>query len=88
MPADSDAAKQAAAALREVLESVLRAPITFAGEAPTSLQLAGVELVVQNVAGRVTGIRGQLQAEETRVRVRAGIVEVGGEVTDIDMTKR
>lgn len=87
VPADSDAAKQAAAALREVLESVLRAPITFAGEAPRSPQLTDVEVVVQDVAGRVTGIRGQLQAEETRVRVRAGKVEAGGEVMAIDMTK-
>lgn len=85
LPVEDEAARKAVAALRQVLETVLRAPITIGGEQPRATPVeADVTVVVQDVAGEVAGIRGELQAAISRVRVEAGDVQPGGSVTGID----
>lgn len=85
------AARQAIARLRELLEVVVRSPITFAGEPPRTVAVSDVTVVVQRVAGEVTGVRADLarlqgSAFVEAVRVHAGDVDSGGSVTGVDLT--
>jgi hypothetical protein len=77
--------------LREVIEAVLQAPVRLAGEPPRPLKVSDINVVTQQVAGRVTGLRANLAklpggSEIYGVHVQAGGVEAGGEVTGVDLT--
>jgi hypothetical protein len=85
------AARQAVARLRELLEVVVRSPITFAGEPTRTVDVSDIEVVVQRVAGQVRGVHADLAvlqgpASIRKVRVGAGDVDTGGEVTGVDLT--
>jgi len=85
------AARQAVARLRELLEVVVGSPITFAGEPTRTVDVSGVDVVVQTVAGQVVGVHANLaklqgSASIVSVRVRGGDVESGGAVTGVDLT--
>lgn len=76
--------------LRELLEVILQAPITFAGEAPRTLRIGDINTTVQQVSGRVAGVRASLDklqgsAEIRNVEVKAGDVQSGGDVTGVDL---
>lgn len=85
-------ARQAIADLRAVVEAALRAPITFAGEAPRSVHISDIEVVTADVSGRVSGVRARLDqlatagGEVSGVRVHTGEVKPGGDVTGVDLT--
>jgi hypothetical protein len=84
-------ARQAVAKLRELLEVIVRSPITFAGEATRSVDVSDIDVVVQRVNGQVRGVRtdlGKLQGSASihKVRVQTGDVDSGGEVTGVDLT--
>lgn len=90
LPPDSQEARAIVADLRELLEAILRAPITFAGESPRTLRIADVKTTVEQVSGRVAGVRANLDklqgATEIRdVDVKAGDVQSGGDVTGVDL---
>ena len=59
-----DAATPAARAtveqLRDVIEAALQAPVRLAGEPPRALKISDINVVTQQVAGRVTGLRADL----------------------------
>ena len=85
------AARQAAARLRDLLEAIVGSPITFAGEAPRTVAVSDVDVVVLRVAGQVVGVRADLAklqgpASIGTVRVHAGDVDSGGAVTGVDLT--
>jgi hypothetical protein len=91
LPADAPEARQAVAALRDLLESVLAAPITLAGEEPRTLEVSSVDVTVERVAGSVRGVRADLDKLRGRTVVRdigvsAGDVSAGGDVTGVDLT--
>ena len=84
-------ARQAVAKLREMLEIVVRSPITFEGEPTRSVDISDVDMVVQRVNGQVRGVRADLAklhgtASIRKVRVQTGDVDTGGEVTGVDLT--
>ena len=83
--------RQAIARLRELLEVVVRSPITFTGEPPRTVGVSDVTVVVQRVAGEVAGVRAGLArlqgaARVEAVRVHAGDVDSGGSVTGVSLT--
>jgi hypothetical protein len=90
-----DATRPAARAtieqLRDVMEVLLQTPIRLTGEPPRPLKISDINVVTQQVAGRVTGLRADLAklpggSEIYGVRVQTGDVEAGGEVTGVDLT--
>ncbi len=84
---DDPGARTTIAALREVVEAALGAPITFVGEAPRSVRVTDVNVVVRDVRGRVAGVRldtGQ-DADVRDVHVAAGNVEASGEVVGVQI---
>jgi len=88
---ETAAARAAVANLRDLLEVILRSPITFAGEQPRAVQVSDIDVVVQRVRGRVRGVRLDLErlqgpASIRGVGVEAGDVDPGGEVTGVDLT--
>jgi hypothetical protein len=91
VPVDSPEARGAIAALRDVLESLLGAPITIEGEQPRTLAVSGVDVTVQRVAGDVAGVRADMaklsgRTEIREVTIKAADVEPGGGVTGVDLT--
>ncbi len=52
------AARQAIGDLRAVVEAALRAPVRFAGEPERPSRVSDVKVVIKDVGGRVTGVRG------------------------------
>lgn len=88
---DSLEARSVLASLRELLETILQAPITFAGEAPRALQVTDVGVTVQAVSGKVAGVRASLEklqgpADIRGVRVQTGDVQTEGDVAGVDLT--
>ena len=87
------AARHAVARLRELLEVIVGSPITFVGEPTRAVDVSDVDVVVHWVAGQVVGVRADLAKLEgpgsiRKVRVQAGDVDSGGEVTGVDLTSR
>ncbi|MCK5292756.1 MAG: hypothetical protein KAR39_12170 [Thermoplasmata archaeon] len=86
---DSPEARAAVADLRELLEIALRSPITFAGEAPRSLDVSDIDVRVKKVAGRVAIVRSNLEKLENikvkRIRIDADDVEESGDLTVVDL---
>jgi hypothetical protein len=85
------AARTAIANLRDLLEVVLRSPISFAGEQRRSVEVSDIDVVVDRVRGQVRGVRMNLErlqgpASIWGVRVETGEVVAGGEVTGVDLT--
>jgi hypothetical protein len=77
--------------LRDVIEAVLQTPVRLAGEPPRPLKVSDIDVVTQQVAGRVTGLRADLAklpggSEIYGVRLETGDVNAGGEVTAVDLT--
>lgn len=88
LSADDPAARVTIAALREILEAALGTSITFAGEAARPVRVTDVNVVVNDVRGRVFGVRlapGQA-ANVTKVHMQAHDVEAGAEVVGVDAT--
>jgi len=87
---DSATAREVIERSREVIEAVLRTPVTFAGESPRPLRVSDVAVVVERVSGRVTGLRADLaklpRAEVSGVRVQTANVEAEGDVRGVDLT--
>jgi hypothetical protein len=88
---EATAARQAVAGLRELLEVIMASPITFAGEPPRTVDVSGIDVVVQRVAGQVAGVRADLAklqgpAAIRTVRVHAGDVGSRGKVTGVELT--
>jgi hypothetical protein len=84
-------ARQAVARLRELLEVIVRSPITFVGEPPRTVAVSDVQVVVQRVAGQVVGVRAGLAklqgaASIDTVRIHGGDVDSGGAVTGVALT--
>ena len=73
---------------RALLEALLRAPITLAGETGRPATIAGVKVIAQDVEGRVTGVRANFEnVREVRdVHVQADKVHKDAEVTGVDGT--
>jgi hypothetical protein len=70
---------------------VLQTPVRLAGEPPRPLKVSDIDVVTQQVAGRVTGLRADLAklpggSEIYGVRLETGDVNAGGEVTAVDLT--
>jgi hypothetical protein len=91
VPADSPEARRTIAALRDLLESVLGAPITLEGEQPRTLEVSGVDVTVDRVESNVAGLRADMaklrgQTVIRDVSVKAGDVGPGGDVTGVDLT--
>ena len=89
--ATTPAARSAIGQLRDVIEAALQAPVRLAGEPPRPLKVSDINVVTQQVSGRVTGLRADLAklpggSEIYGVHVQAGDVEAGGEVTGVDLT--
>lgn len=87
LSADDPAARATIAALREVIEAALGTSITFAGEAARPVRVSDVNLVVNDVRGRLAGVRlsaGQ-GGDVTKVRIEAHDVEAGGELVAVDI---
>jgi hypothetical protein len=87
----SPEARLTVASLRDLLEVALRSPITFEGEAPRTVDVTNVEVTVDRVRGRVTGLRADLAklqggASFRDVTVRAGDVEAEGDVAGVDLS--
>lgn len=88
---DSPEARSILASLRELLEAVLQAPITFAGESPRTVRISDIDVTVENVSGKVAGLRASLEklqgpVDIHGVKVKTGPVEEDGEVTGVDLT--
>jgi hypothetical protein len=88
---DSPEARSILSNLRELLEAVLQAPITFAGEAPRTVRISDIDVTVQNVSGKVAGLRASLEklqgpTDIHGVKVKADDVQQDGEVTGVDLT--
>jgi hypothetical protein len=89
--ATAPAARAAIGQLRDIIEAVLQTPVRLAGEPPRPLKVSDINVVTQQVAGRVTGLRADLAklpggSEIYGVHVQAGDVQAGGEVTGVDLT--
>jgi hypothetical protein len=85
------AARATIGQLRDVIEAVLRAPVRLAGEPPRPLKISDINVVTQQVASRVTGLRADLAklpggSEISGIHVQTGDVDAGGEVTGVDLT--
>jgi hypothetical protein len=85
------AARQVIANLRELLEVIVASPITLAGEAPRTVNVSDINVVVQRVTGQIRGVRADLAKVQgpvtiRAVRVHAGDVDNGGKVTGVDLT--
>jgi CHAT domain-containing protein len=81
------AARATIAALRDVVEAALGTSITFAGEATRPVRVSDVNIVVNDVRGRLAGVRlaaGQ-GADVTQVRIQAHDVEAGGDVVGVEI---
>lgn len=88
--ADSTPAREAVANLRDLLEAVLRGPITFDGERPRT-EIADVNVVVKQVKGQVAGVHAQLaklpgRTAIRKVHVQSDNVEPGGEAVGVKPT--
>lgn len=85
---DSEAAREAIASLRDLVQAALRTSITFVGEVSPPVEIEDVRVVAQRVSGRVTGVRARLSTgmQVRHVDVATGDVESGGEVTGVDAT--
>jgi hypothetical protein len=85
---NSDDARRIAADLRDYLEMVLQAPITFAGESPRSFEAGRVNLVTARVEGDVAGVRapGHAHGRVGDVSVRSGDVGETGRVTGVELS--
>ena len=89
--ATTPAARATIEQLRDVIEAALQTPVRLAGEPPRPLKVSDINVVTQQVAGRVTGLRADLAklpggSEIYGVHVQTGDVEAGGEVTGVDLT--
>ncbi len=87
----SPAARATIEQLRDLVEAALQAPVQFAGEPPRPLRVSDINVVAQQVASRVTGLRADLAklpggSEIYGVHVQTGDVQAGGEVTGVDLT--
>ena len=87
---DSPEARTILANLRELLEAVLQAPITFAGESPRTVHISDIDVTVQNVSGKVAGLRASLAklqgpTDIQDVTVKTGDVQKDGDVTGVDL---
>jgi hypothetical protein len=87
---DSPEGRATAAALREMLEPLLRTPISFAGEGERSLTISDIEVKAREVVGRLTGLRADLakltgKVQISKVRAEADKVDQGGEVMGVDL---
>ena len=87
--ATTPAARAAVGQLREIIEALLQTPVQLAGEPPRPLKVSDINVVTQQVAGRVTGLRADLAklpggSEIYGVHVQTGDVEAGGEVTGVE----
>jgi hypothetical protein len=80
--------RQVAAQLRDYLEVIMRAPITFAGEDPRIFEAGRVDVVVQKVEGDVAGVRarGGGAASLGDVRVQTGDVAGTGRVSGVELS--
>jgi len=70
---------------------LLQAPVRLAGEPPRPLTVSDINVVTQQVAGRVTGLRADLAklpggSEIYGVHVQTGDVQADSEVTGVDLT--
>ena len=86
LSADDPAARATIAALREVVEAALGASIMFAGEAARPVLGSDINVVVNDVRGRLAGVRltaGQ-GGDVTKVRIQAHDV-VGGDIVGVDI---
>jgi hypothetical protein len=79
----SERGRQIVANLRDLLEVVLRAPITFEGEAPREFTADSVTVVTRRVEGEVVGLRAAagVTGRVGDVSVRTDDVAAGGRVT-------
>lgn len=89
--ATTPAARATIEQLRDVIEAVLQTPVRLAGEPPRPVKVSDVNVVTQQVASRVTGLRADLTklpggSEIYGVHVQTGDVQAGGEVTGVDLT--
>jgi hypothetical protein len=89
--ATTPAARATIEQLRDIIEAALQTPVQLAGEPPRPLKVSDINVVTQQVAGRVTGLRADLAklpggSEIYGVHVQTGDVEAGGEVTGVDLT--
>ncbi|HEX6869114.1 MAG TPA: CHAT domain-containing protein [Candidatus Limnocylindrales bacterium] len=87
LAADDPAARATIAALRDVVEAALGTSITFAGEAIRPVRVSDVNIVVNDVRGRLAGVRlaGAQGADVTNVRIQAHDVEAGGDVVGVEI---
>jgi hypothetical protein len=88
---DSLPARTALADLRGLIEAALGTSIVFEGEAPRPVRVADIEVVTQDVAGRVVGVRAALDhlsvgATFSHVTVHANDVLPDAEVIGVDLT--
>ena len=89
--ATTPAARATVQQLRDVIEAALQAPVQLAGEPPRPVKVANINVVTEQVEGRVTGLRADLAklpggSEIYGVHVQTGDVKAGGEVTGLDLT--
>ena len=81
------AARATIAALREILEAALGTSITFDGEVSRPVRVSDVNVVVNDVRGRLAGVRlaaGQ-GADVTKVNIQAHDVEAGADVVGVEI---
>jgi hypothetical protein len=83
----SPEARRIAGNLRDYLEVVLRAPISFAGEEMRTFEAGRIDVVVSRVEGEVAGVRARsgTAARLGDVSVRAGDVADGGRVSGVEL---
>jgi len=86
----SAAAHQVVTNLRGLLEAALRAPISFAGEAPRPVQITDIALALERISGRVVALRADLSklphgAEIRSIRITSGDLAPGADVTGVDL---
>jgi len=87
LSADYPAARATIAALREILEAALGTSITFDGEVSRPVRVSDVNVVVNDVRGRLAGVRlaaGQ-GADVTKVNIQAHDVEAGGDLVGVEI---
>ena len=89
--ATTPAARATIEQLRDVIEAVLQTPVRLAGERPRPFKVSDINVVTQQVAGRVTGLRADLAklpggSEIYGVHVQTDNVEAGGEAIGVDLT--
>jgi hypothetical protein len=88
--ATAPAARATIQQLRDVIEAVLQTPVRLAGEPPRPLKVSDINVVTQQVAGRVTGLRADLAklpggSEISGVHVQTDDMQAGGEVAGVDL---